>query len=168
MIIIKNQQEQEIAQNFDSEKYFFMPYKNNNANSKPNNRYVNRTLVRTTVFQLLYQEEMNSGSAEEWGENFLNESLPDHEEIVRFARRLIAGIREKKAEIDEKIAAQAKNWTIDRISATDKNILRLALYELLYAKTPKAIVISEAIKLADKFGSENSSSFVNGILDKFS
>jgi N utilization substance protein B len=145
-----------------------MPHKDNNANSKPRNRYANRTLARTTVFQLLYQEEMNPGSMVEWGETFLNESLPDHEEVIRFARQLIDGVREKKIELDEKIAAQTKNWTINRMSATDKNILRLALYELLYAGTSKAIVISEAIELAGKFGSANSSSFVNGILDKFS
>jgi N utilization substance protein B len=144
-----------------------MPYEHNN-NFKPRNRYVNRTLVRTTVFQLLYQEEMNPGSIKEWGETVLDESLPDHEEIFRFARQLLVGIQEKKSELDEKIAAQAKNWTINRIAATDKNILRLALYELLYAETPKAIVISEAIELAGKFGSANSSSFVNGILGKFS
>jgi len=97
----------------------------------------------------------------------LSEKLPDHDEILKFARQLKAGVQENQAELDEKIEQISKNWSLARMSVTDRNILRLALYEMTYVKTPKPVVINEAIELAKKFGSAESSGFVNGILDQF-
>lgn len=141
-----------------------------NENSNPGQsqeKYANRTLARTVVFQILYQKDLNPDDADDWTSEFLAEHLPDHEQILLFARRLIDGVQEKKAELDENLEQKSKNWSIARMSVTDRNVLRLALYELLHEKTPKAVVIHEAIELAKKFGSTGSSAFVNGILDRF-
>jgi transcription antitermination factor NusB len=141
--------------------------KNEQKNNRPTGKFGNRTLARTVVFQLLFLEDVNADSPEDWTREFLSENLPDHEEILRFAWQLIRGVRENEGELNQKIEQNSKNWAISRMSVTDRNILRLALYEMLYVKTPKAVVINEAIELAKKFGSADSSAFVNGILDRF-
>jgi len=133
----------------------------------PSGRFAARTLARSVAFQLLFLKDLNADSEEEWISAFLSENLPANEEIHRFARQLITGVREQLAELDQKIGEQSKNWTLPRMSATDRNILRLALYELTFLQTPKPVVINEAIELAKKFGSAESPAFVNGILDQF-
>ncbi len=141
--------------------------KNKTDNNNPPGKFANRTLARTIVFQLLFLEDVNPDNPEEWVREYLAEKLPDHAEVLRFARQLINGVREKGPELDEKIEQQSKNWSLSRMSVTDRNILRLSLYEMLYIKTPKPVVINEAIELAKKFGSAESPAFVNGILDRF-
>ncbi|MCL2623661.1 MAG: transcription antitermination factor NusB [Planctomycetaceae bacterium] len=110
---------------------------------------------------------MNPDHSEEWNSEFLSQNLPHHEEVHKFARQLLAGVQENRLELDQKIERVSKNWPLARMSVTDRNVLRLALYELVYIKTPKPVVINEAIELAKKFGSAESYSFVNGILDQF-
>ena len=139
---------------------------NNNHKTQPG-RFSNRTQARSVVFQLLFLEDLNPDNEEEWTNEFLSENLPVHEEIHRFARQLMTGVREHLSELDQQIELQSKNWTLARMSATDRNILRLALYELTFLQTPKPVVINEAIELAKKFGSAESMAFVNGILDQF-
>ena len=141
--------------------------KNESNHKKQPSPFANRTLARTVVFQLLFLEDMNPDNPEEWTSEYLSEKLPDHDEILKFARQLKAGVQENQAELDEKIGQKSKNWSLARMSVTDRNILRLALYEMTYIKTPKPVVINEAIELAKKFGSAESTGFVNGILDQF-
>ena len=77
-----------------------------------------------------------------------------------------AGSVEHQEKIDELIRSQADNWRLERMPPVDRNILRLAIYEMLFEKeTPKLVVLDEAIELAKKFGSEQSGRFVNGLLD---
>ena len=141
---------------------------NNELNNKRRHgQFANRTLARTAVFQLLFMEDMNPDKIYEGDYDFLCENLPGHDEIHKFARQLLAGVRENRDELNQKIEQVSKNWSLARMSVTDRNILRLALYELVYVKTPKPVVINEAIELAKKFGSAESSTFVNGILDQF-
>lgn len=90
----------------------------------------------------------------------------DRPAAIRFARDLREAAVAHREEIDQKIVDTALNWSLSRMTLTDRNVLRLALAELLYFPTPVAIVIDEAIGLAKSFGSENSASFVNGILGK--
>lgn len=86
--------------------------------------------------------------------------------IFEHAKRLVSGTLEHLEEVDGLIVSQAENWRLERMPAVDRNILRLGVYELLYeADVPKLVVIDEAIELAKQYGSENSSSFVNGLLD---
>ncbi len=82
------------------------------------------------------------------------------------AKRLVSGTLDGLAEIDEMIRAHAENWRLERMPPIDRNILRLALYEMLHEESvPKVVIVDEAIELAKKYGSENSSRFVNGLLD---
>jgi transcription antitermination factor NusB len=87
-------------------------------------------------------------------------------EMLDFARELVHGCREKQSEIDRQIEEVAKNWQLKRMAAIDRNILRLATYELLYREDiPPLVTINEAIDIAKKFSTKNSGPFVNGILD---
>ncbi len=88
------------------------------------------------------------------------------DEAFRYAQELVRGTEDHRAEIDAMIRAQADNWRLERMPAVDRNILRLAVYEMLFEKDiPKLVVLDEAIELAKKFGSEQSGRFVNGLLD---
>ena len=82
-----------------------------------------------------------------------------------FARELTVAVRQRVPEIDGVIAAHARNWRISRMATVDRNILRLAGYELAYTDTPTAVILNEAVDLARRFGGETSPGFVNGILD---
>jgi len=84
-----------------------------------------------------------------------------------FARRLAHGVRVHESEIDAVIVRYTENWALDRMAAIDRSVLRMAAYELLYdLETPVSVVINEAIEIAKKFSTAESSKFVNGILDK--
>jgi N utilization substance protein B len=88
------------------------------------------------------------------------------EEAFLFAQELVKGTLDNRDKIDDMITAQADNWRLERMPAVDRNVLRLAIYEMLHeTDTPKLVVVDEAIELAKKFGSEQSSRFVNGLLD---
>ncbi len=93
---------------------------------------------------------------------------PDAEEtsMRAFADPLIRGTLEKRAELDEVIVRHAKNWELHRIAAVDRNILRLAIYEMLHREDiPPVVSINEAVDIAKKFSTQDSGKFVNGILD---
>jgi N utilization substance protein B len=84
-----------------------------------------------------------------------------------FARTLTIGAALHKAEIDELIGKVAENWEVQRMACVDRNLLRLASYELLHCpETPVSVVIDEALEIGKRFSSEDSSRFLNGILDK--
>ncbi len=138
----------------------------NTAEDYPQGKYANRTLARTVAFQVLYQDDLNPGSANQFGESFLKDELPDHEQIRKFSQSLIDGVVLKKKEIDVKIGRVAENWAVDRMNPTDRNVLRIAVYEILFMKTPRPVVINEAVELAKRFGTTESAGFVNGVLDK--
>jgi N utilization substance protein B len=88
-------------------------------------------------------------------------------EAQQFARDLVAAAADHATEIDELITAASKNWRIDRMSRVDRNILRLGTCELKWFKeTPLKVVINEAVELAKRFGTAESSAFVNGVLDR--
>lgn len=88
------------------------------------------------------------------------------DEAFRYAQELVRGVVEHIEKVDELIRSQADNWRLERMPAVDRNVLRLAIYEMLFERdTPKLVVLDEAIELAKKFGSEQSGRFVNGLLD---
>ena len=134
-------------------------------NSVPG-KYANRSKARLVVFQVLFQEDLNPGYCEQFGKKYLEEGLPDHEQILRFAQTLLENCLTHAAEIDARIGNVSRNWSVSRLNATDRNILRLAVCELLYQETPKPVVIHEALDLAAQFGTKDSTAFVNGILDQ--
>ncbi len=122
---------------------------------------------RELALQLLYQRELAGGEVET-----LAASSADLQEVPVAAREfacvLLRGVLAHLGEIDSELQGQADNWRIERMAAVDRNILRLAMFELLHEPdTPASVVIDEAIELAKRYGSERSSQFVNGVLDAF-
>ncbi|MCP4661621.1 MAG: transcription antitermination factor NusB [bacterium] len=88
------------------------------------------------------------------------------EDSFTYARRLVEGTIRYEEAIDALIRRFAENWRLERMPPIDRNILRLAIYEMLYEENvPKVVIVDEAIELAKKFGSEHSGRFVNGLLD---
>lgn len=89
-------------------------------------------------------------------------------EIVSFATDLIRGVQAQKPDIDSKIQAASAHWKLERMATIDRNILRVAVYEMRFAPNPlkENIVINEAVEIAKKFGTTESASFVNGLLDQ--
>ena len=91
----------------------------------------------------------------------------EEENTLDFARSLLDGAVAKLGEIDAHLAATAENWPIKRMAAVDRNVLRLAAFELAYERdTPVGVVIDEAIEIVRKYSTEDATKFVNGILDK--
>ena len=88
-------------------------------------------------------------------------------ELEEFCMSLILGVRRNQGELDQQLTQIADNWSVARMAATDRNVLRLGAYEILYTDTPDRAAINEAVELAKRFGSAQSAQFVNGILDKF-
>ena len=97
------------------------------------------------------------------------ESVAEHFEMASgardFARALALDAHALRDEIDALVTSRARNWRIERMAVVDRNILRLATYELRYTETPTAVVLDEAVNLARRFGDDPSPAFVNGILD---
>ncbi|HSD86029.1 MAG TPA: transcription antitermination factor NusB [Kofleriaceae bacterium] len=128
-----------------------------------------RRTGRAYALQLLYARDGDpstdvAGAAGSWASEFELEIEPAAQQ---FAKDLVAAASERTKEIDELIASASKNWRIDRMSRVDRNILRLGACELLAFKdVPVKVVINEAVELAKRFGTAESSAFVNGVLDR--
>jgi N utilization substance protein B len=88
------------------------------------------------------------------------------EELYEFAWFLFIGVMERRDELDARIEPIAQNWSLKRMAPTDRNVLRLGAYELLFMNTPPKVAINEALEMAKRYGSAQSSQFVNGILDR--
>jgi len=129
----------------------------------------NRHLSRSIVLQSLFEWDLNDIDKKEVGEVLkrnIAEFAPNNTDSP-FMDALLDGVLQKQEELDLVITKAAPEWPIDRISPVDRNILRLGLYELLFAdrkEVPAKVAINEAIELAKQFGGENSSRFVNGVL----
>lgn len=117
------------------------------------------------MLQILYQADLNPTTEPEESDRFLRNRLTAGD-LVDFASSLVAGVREHRGQLDSLLGQTADNWTLERMAATDRNVLRLGAFELLHTTTPPRVVIDEAVELAKRFGSKQSAQFVNGILDK--
>jgi N utilization substance protein B len=124
-----------------------------------------RTKAREVVLQMLYQIDVNPDVSAVAVRETIHEQLPD-DDLRTFAWSLFCGVRENRPALDARIAAAAENWTMSRMAPTDRNALRLGVYEMQFTDTPHRVVIDEAIELARRFGTAQSPQFVNGILDK--
>ena len=125
-----------------------------------------RSRAREVALQILFEDDVNPRASLEDIKTFLAARLnsPDLEE---FSLSLIQGVRRNQAELDELLTKTADNWSLSRMAATDRNVMRLGAYEILYTDTPDRAAINEAVELAKRYGSAQSAQFVNGILDKF-
>jgi N utilization substance protein B len=124
-----------------------------------------RRRARELALQYLYQWDFHGPENEEACRLFW-ESQGDPSEVKTFARRIVDGVKEQKQEIDGLIESQSKHWKLYRMSRVDRNILRIAVFELLDADTPPKVSIDEAIEVGKKFGTSDSGAFINGILDQ--
>jgi N utilization substance protein B len=124
-----------------------------------------RHKAREVTLQMLYQQDLNPDATSDEIREQVQEALAD-EPLSRFAWSLFSGVMESRKVIDQKIDSVAANWSVSRMPATDRNVIRLGAFELLYTETPPGAVIDEALELAKSFGGANSVSFVNGILDR--
>jgi transcription antitermination factor NusB len=125
-----------------------------------------RTKARECALQVLYAIDIRKCSKREISESYWDENKEDLE-VKIFAQDLIDGTLVKMSKIDRLISKYADNWRIERMAVIDRNIIRMAIYELLYAvDIPPKVAINEAVELAKKFGDDESGSFVNGVLDK--
>jgi N utilization substance protein B len=125
-----------------------------------------RTKAREIALKVLYQQDLLKGLSEEERLAFIR-SQSGPRDVQSFSLELIGGTLEKRKEIDRIIADLAQNWIIDRMSVVDRNILRMAVFEILFRDDiPSKVAINEAVELAKKYGDKHSGAFVNGILDK--
>ncbi len=121
---------------------------------------------REVALQALYAVDLGRGAtpAEAVFEEVAGQfELP--EGARAFAAELVGGVSAQRAELDRHLTAHARRWRLDRMPAVDRNILRIAAWEMLHAGTPAEVAIDEAVELARRFGSESSPAFVNGVLD---
>ena len=124
-----------------------------------------RRKAREVVAQLLFKDDFNPDQRSQESE-FMRARLLNNASLVRFAADLLQGVRTHRETIDATIEKALQNWDLSRVSATDRNILRLGVYELEKTDTPPAVVINEAIELAKRFADQQSHKFVNGVLDR--
>lgn len=125
-----------------------------------------RSRAREIVLQVLYQDDLNTDQPEDIRLRFMNARLNQDRSLVQFAEDLLAGVRRHRDAVDQQLEKIARNWKLSRMAATDRNVLRLGAYEILFTETPNRVVVNEAIELAKRYGTNNSSQFVNGVLDR--
>jgi len=125
-----------------------------------------RSRAREIVLQVLYQDDLNADQPEDIRLKFINSRLNHDHALIDFAQQLLAGVRKHQEKVDARLEETARNWRLSRMAATDRNVLRLGAYEILFTDTPDRVVINEAIELAKRYGTNNSSQFVNGVLDR--
>jgi N utilization substance protein B len=124
-----------------------------------------RSRAREVVLQVLYQDDLNPSRDLAVSEQFLRARLLHDGELIEFAMQLLSGVRRNRGELDAVLASRTDNWSLERMAATDRNVLRLGAFEILYTQTPGRVAINEAVELAKRYGSKQSAQFVNGILD---
>lgn len=122
-----------------------------------------RSRARQIALQVLFQLDLNDAAV--W-ERFVSGRLGGRSDLVRFANELITGVRDHLAELDQAVQVAMKNWKLARLSVSDRNVLRMATFEILHFGTPPKVAMNEAIELARRFGSLESAPFVNGVLDR--
>lgn len=125
-----------------------------------------RSRAREVALQLLFQRDLNARIDRAILERFVRDRLRD-ETLVPFCLSLYDGVGAHQADIDRRLSEAAENWRLARMPVVDRNVLRLGAYELLHTPdTPPNVALDEAIELARRYGSADSSAFVNGVLDR--
>ncbi len=129
-----------------------------------------RRTARERALQALYQLEMAQGQpvdALQSAWEVASESQPPEPEAHLFALTLVRGVRDHLDEIDGVIQEHSHHWRLDRMTRIDRNVLRLGIFELKYLpEIPGKVSINEAVELGKRFGTEDSSAFINGLLDR--
>ena len=122
---------------------------------------------RELAFCYIYSQELQHENSKSQVKLFLDSVEVENGRTREYVKEIAKGIKEKDEEITQMISQNLKaGWTIDRISTVDLALLKLAIYEIKYAKIPFKVAINEAVNLAKKYGEEQSASFINGVLAK--
>ena len=125
-----------------------------------------RTQSREVALKFLYLWDIRGDEVLAEMEDYLTQESSD-EEVVSYARELASGVVEHRREVDERISAAAHNWELRRLAVVDRNILRIAVFELLKkSDVPPRAALNEAIEIGKKYSTANSGAFINGVLDK--
>jgi N utilization substance protein B len=125
-----------------------------------------RRKSRELVLQMLFQSDMGKQTADQVTKTFWAQRSDVEDDARGFAEDLFRVANERLAEIDAAIQKHADNWRLERMAAVDRNVLRAGVAEFLgYPKTPKPVIINEALEIARKFSSPESVHFINGVLD---
>jgi len=125
-----------------------------------------RTTAREAALQMLFAIEASECDIEQAIGDFWRE-LPGDAEGRPYADEAVRGVRAALADLDARIVQASKNWRLERMTRVDRNLLRLGAWELMSkVDVPRAVVLDEAVELAKRFGTEDSGSFVNGVLDR--
>jgi transcription antitermination factor NusB len=125
-----------------------------------------RSRAREVALQYLYQHDLMRRTDLADLAEFIKEQDEDAE-VRKFARDLVEGTCEVREALDREIQAVAQNWQISRMAVIDRNVLRMAAYEMLHSgDVPPKVAINEAIELGKRFSTQNSGAFINGILDR--
>jgi transcription antitermination factor NusB len=125
-----------------------------------------RHRARELALQVLFHMEFNPGNLDESFDRICRNFSPP-KGIRPFSKQLVLGVCQNKDDIDKLISRSSKNWRLDRMSRVDRNILRMAVFEVIYMKDiPPKVSIDEAVELGKRFGTDESGAFINGILDR--
>ena len=124
-----------------------------------------RRRARELAMQALYQSEVTGQEVEE-AFRLLKENFQANKKAVSYALDILAGVDKSRDEIDDLIKEHSKNWRLERMALIDRNILRVAAFELLNKEdVPASVVINEAIEVATRYSDEDAPAFINGVLD---
>ncbi len=121
------------------------------------------SIARERAFLFVYAADMG-GSASQGMSDLIG--TEEREDVLAFSKSLFEGMNSHREAIDQKITGYLKNWTLERLRAVDRSLLRIAVYEMLYfRKTPAKVIFDEYTELAKKYGDTDSGNFVNAVLD---
>lgn len=124
-----------------------------------------RRRARECALQMLFQIDVTAAAPAEVFPGFWAGQEAEGD-VREFAERLVLGVARRRRELDAVVTASSEHWRIERMAVVDRNVLRMAVFELLHHRdTPAAVVIDEAIEVAKRFGGDESGAFVNGVLD---
>jgi len=130
------------------------------------NEMATRRRAREIVLQLLYEADLNDWRDVDARSRFIRSRLQGRKLLSTFATELLEGTLRHRDSIDVELKKLSTNWALTRMPVTDRNVLRLGAYEILFAETPGQVAISEALTLARRYGGANSPRFINGVLDR--
>ncbi|KAA5543088.1 transcription antitermination factor NusB [Roseiconus nitratireducens] len=125
-----------------------------------------RRRAREIVLQLLYEADINGTRSEVSAKRFIKSRLQGRKALTSFSEGLFFGTLRHRDEVDPHLARLAKGWSLSRMAVTDRNVMRMAAYEILFSDTPGRVAVNEAVVLIKRYGDKNSPRFVNGILDR--
>ncbi|TWU04753.1 transcription antitermination factor NusB [Stieleria varia] len=125
-----------------------------------------RRRAREIVLQLLYEADVNGQRSADSTRAFIRSRLQGRNALTTFSESLLWGTLEHREVIDQHLSRLAARWSLSRMAVTDRNVLRLGVYEILFSDTPGRVAVNEAVVLAKRYGNKDSTRFVNGILDR--